>query len=119
MNTFLAQYYGLGSVALGIVLGVIFVVHGWPKAKNPAMMASFWWGSKTIAFLHGAAEVVAGVMVAVRWHAGYGAAFMVLIMLGAIYQKAFKWKTGFKSQTTTGWEFDLLILVGALAIILG
>jgi uncharacterized membrane protein YphA (DoxX/SURF4 family) len=104
---------------LGIVLGVIFVVHGSAKMKDPSKMASFWWGSKTLAFLHGAGEVLAGVTVAIHFHAGYGSAFMALIMLGAIYQKAFKWRTGFWSHTTTGWEFDLLILAGALTVLLG
>ena len=119
MNTFLVPYYGLGTLALEIVLGIIFFVHGWAKARHPEMMASFWWGSKTIGFLHGAAEIVAGLMVALHIHAGYGAAFMALMMVGAIYQKIFKWKTGFWSHTGTGWEFDLLILVAALTIILG
>ena len=104
---------------LDLVLGIIFIVHGWAKARNPGMMASFWWGSKTVAFLHGAGEVLAGLMVFLGFGARYGAAFMVLVMLGAIYEKAFKWKTGFWSQTTTGWEYDLLILAAALAVILG
>jgi uncharacterized membrane protein YphA (DoxX/SURF4 family) len=119
MTTILSPFSGFGGYALTTVLGIIFLFHGYPKAKNPSMMAAFWWNSKTIAFLHGAGEILAGLAVGLHIGARYGATFMIIIMLGAIYQKAFKWKTGFVSRTSTGWEFDLLILAGALTVLVG
>ncbi len=41
-----------------------------------------------------------------------------LIMLGAIYLKITKWKTPFKAENTTGWEFDLLILAASITLII-
>jgi dipeptide/tripeptide permease len=41
-----------------------------------------------------------------------------LIMIGAILLKNTQWKTGFASQQTTGWEFDLLILAGVALLFL-
>ena len=38
-------------------------------------------------------------------------------MLGAIYFKIFKWKMPFTSQTSTGWEFDLVLLAAGLVIL--
>lgn len=119
MENILAQLSGLGWYSLVWVLGIIFVVHGLSKALHPSMMASFWWGSNTLAFLHGAAEVLAGVTVALNIGQIYGAAFMVLVMLGAMFEKIFKWKVPFMSRTGTGWEFDLLILAAALMVLVG
>ncbi len=119
MTDFLFQFYGWGWYALTTVLGVIFLVHGYAKAKNPDMMAPFWWGSRKVSFLHGAGEIAAGLAVALNVGQLYGAAFIVLVMLGALYQHLFKWKTPFWSHTGTGWEFDLLILAGALMVLLG
>lgn len=119
MTTLLLQFYGWGWYALTASLGIIFLVHGYAKVKNPDMLASFWWGSKTIALLHGVGEMVAGLAVALNIGQLYGAAFMALVMHGALYEKIFKWKTPFSSHTTTGWEFDLLILAGALVVLLG
>lgn len=119
MADFLAQFSGWGRYALTTVLGAIFLVHGYAKAKNPDMMAAFWWGSRTIAFLHGVGEIIAGLAVGLYTGSKYGAAFMVVIMLGALYQHFFKWKTPFWSHTGTGWEFDILVLAGALTVLLG
>jgi len=119
MTNILLSFSGWGWYALTTALGIIFLVHGYAKAKNPSIMAPFWWGSNTIAFLHGAAEIVAGLAVAFGIGQEYGAAFMFLMMLGAIFEKIVRWKTPFMSRTSTGWEFDLLILAGAFVVLLG
>ena len=43
----------------------------------------------------------------------YAAAALGIIMLGAIYMKITKWKTGF----VNGWELDLVLLAANVAII--
>ena len=40
-----------------------------------------------------------------------------LVMLGAIHLKRSKMKVPFKSDTSTGWEFDLLILAASLLLL--
>lgn len=119
MADFLLQFTGWGTYALTTVLAAIFLVHGYAKVQNPNMMASFWFGSRTLAFLHGAGEMAAGLGVGLHFGMRYGSIFMILIMLGALYQHLFKWKTPFWSHTGTGWEFDLLVLAGALTVLLG
>jgi putative oxidoreductase len=119
MENILEQLSGLGWYALVWVLGVIFIVHGISKVKDPSMMAGFWWGSKTLAFIHGVGEILAGIAVALNIGQIYGALFMVVIMLGALFEKIFKWKVPFSSKTGTGWEFDLLLLAAALMVLIG
>jgi len=43
---------------------------------------------------------------------------LALIIVGATFFKMTQMKTGFFSQTTTGWEFDVLILAGLALLFL-
>ncbi len=107
-----------GFYALQAVAGIIFVVHGLPKLKNPMGIASALGVPKVFGTLHGLVEVLGGLALILNLYAECVAAVFAVIMLGAIYFKIFKWKTGFMSQTTTGWELDLLLLAVFVTIIL-
>ncbi len=48
----------------------------------------------------------------------YGAVLLIIVMLGAIYHKMFKWNTPFSALDKMGWEFDLVLLAANLAILL-
>jgi putative oxidoreductase len=116
---FLADYIGWGTVALSWVVGIIFIVHGWATIQAPGPMGKLFGKGKNVGLLHGLVEVVVGVMVATGWGTFFGTSVISIIMVGAIYFKVFRWRTGFSSQSTTGWEFDLLILAAALTLLLG
>lgn len=92
------------------VVGIIFIVHGWPKFKSG--------GLKLIGgFGHGLVEVAGGLMLIANFHPKSASLVLGLIMLGAIYFKMSKWKIPFKAENTTGWEFDLVLLAACVAII--
>jgi hypothetical protein len=38
-------------------------------------------------------------------------------MLGAMYFKMFKWSTPFSAQDKMGWEFDFLLFVSSVLIL--
>lgn len=112
-----------GFLALRIVIGVIFIVHGWPKitgarqmvegmtgGANPTMVALF--------TTQGLVEVTAGALLALGIITQIAAIPLMIIMLGAIYLKMTRFNTGFFAQNTTGWEFDLLILAGLFLLFL-
>lgn len=44
------------------------------------------------------------------------ATLLAIVMLGATYYKVFKWKMKFSMRTSTGWEFDLILLAANIAI---
>lgn len=116
MFAFLDPYTGWGMVALRVALGLVFIVHGWPKTKNPSEIAkSVWGGAIAVGFLHGLAEVLGGAALILGWSLRPVALLLALIMLGAIYFKVVKWRVPFMN----GWEFDLVILGGLLTILLG
>jgi putative oxidoreductase len=107
-----------GFLALRVAIGVIFVVHGWPKLTQARQMgtgmAQMGGMSPTVMtgwmFLQGLVEVGGGPQLV-------NIAFMV-IMLGAIGLKNTMMRTGFMAQQTTGWEFDFILLFANLLLLL-
>lgn len=116
---FIYQYAGWGTRVLELSLAAVFLVHGWAKVKRPAAAAAVWGGNKMLGALHGWVEIAAAIAVATQFGTFFGSLVMIVVMLGAMYYKIFKWKMPFKADTTTGWEFDLVIFAGALTLLLG
>ena len=114
----LYQYAGWGTHALEYALGIIFVIHGWSKLRNPTGIGRVLGRGKNAGLIFGVVEVLAGFMIATGLGTLYGTIAIAVIMIGAIYFKTLKWKMPFTTDST-GWEFDLLILAGALALLLG
>lgn len=102
------MYSEWGMWFLQFVVGVIFIYHGWPKIKKMNQFFSIGGG------LHGVVEVLGGLALIFSFHIRSTGLILALIMIGAIYFKKFKWKMSFSSQTTTGWEFDLVLLAANL-----
>lgn len=120
MDSFFATYAGWGTVMLRICIGVVFIVHGWSKVKNPAGIAgAVWGGFKPAGLLHGLVEVVGGAALIAGLWINPVAAVLAVIMLGAAYYKVRKWHVPFTVLTATGWEFDLVLFAGLLALLLG
>lgn len=115
---FLAPYIGWGTNVLEVVVGIIFVYHGWRKIVSPVAAGRIFKKGKNAGLLFGLIEVLAGVMIASGTGTFTGTVLVSLIMLGALYSKLFRWKTTF-STDTEGWQFDLLILAAALTLMLG
>ncbi|MCC6934369.1 MAG: DoxX family membrane protein [Candidatus Yanofskybacteria bacterium] len=125
MMEFLSAYTGLGSIVLSVVLGVVFVVHGWPKLRNPGGIASALGLPKVAGLLHGFVEFAGGIVLVLSPFIYLGQLFdwsailLAVIMVGATYFKAVRWQIGFNGGNKMGWEFDVVILGGLLALLLG
>jgi putative oxidoreductase len=113
------QYAGWGTTSLEWVLGIVFVVHGWAKVRNPIGVGKILGGGKNTGLIFGLVEVVAGVMIATGMGTFVSSIAIILIMLGAMYFKIFKWKIPFTTDTNTGWEYDLVLLAAALTLLIG
>lgn len=113
------QYAGWGTRALEVALAAVFLVHGWNKIQNPTPVGKLFGRGKSVGLLFGLVEVVAAVMVATEIGTFFGSLAMIVIMLGAIFFKLFKWKTPFVATDAPGWELDLVILAGALTLLIG
>jgi putative oxidoreductase len=112
----LADYAEWGFLALRIAVGVIFIVHGWPKITGGRGMAAAMSGGEAkpvlvgVFTIQGVVEAGGGVLMILGILTQLVALAFAIIMIGAILLKALRLKTGFMSMQTTGWEFDFVLL---------
>ncbi|MBE0410606.1 MAG: DoxX family protein [Anaerolineales bacterium] len=126
-NIFL-PYSDWGLFILRLAMGIIFLVHGWPKLnpnsemKGPAGFGGFlkqmgvplpiffgW----VVALL----ETVGAVLLILGLGTRVLAVLFAINMLVATFTKRRVMKIGFTSQQATGWEFDFALLAISLALL--
>ncbi len=104
-------------LALRLGVGVIFLVHGRQKLRMWTMQPSAQMPAGLLSLLRvlSIAEPLGGVAVITGLLTQVAAAGFVLVMLGAIRLKVTQMHKGFSGAD--GWEFEYLILAGALALV--
>jgi len=105
---------------LRVVLGIIFIVHGYPKLFKAYSQTVQFFESISIkpakfwVFVVGAVEFFGGIALIVGFLTQIAAALIAINMLVAtIYVKKIKFKKGL----VDGYEFDLILLAAALALL--
>ena len=102
---------------LRLMVAIVFGSSGFNDLKSPRQRAESLGMSVGftvflgIAELAGAMGLVAGVLT--QW----AALGLILVMLGAIYMKVARWKTGFWGEKSMGWHYDLLFVAMNLVIL--
>jgi putative oxidoreductase len=118
----LAQQSEWGLLALRIAVGIIFIVHGWPKLATTRSLAAGMGGGRAtpaligMIFTQGLVEVGGGIFLILGLLTQLVAIGFMLIMVGAILLKTTRLKTGFMAMQTTGWEFDFVLLAANLLL---
>jgi putative oxidoreductase len=107
-----AYYPEAVPVLLRVILGVIFVIHGWPKIKDfdstKKFVASMGFVPAGLwAFLLAVTEFFGGILLLAGFATRIISILLIFSMLVALYMNIFVWKRPFKS----GWELDLLIII--------
>jgi len=121
MALLLPGYEDWGLLFLRIVVGLIFVYHGWPKIskgmKAAGKMAKGI-GIPTVLFwLIGLGEFLFGIAAILGFWTQLAGIYFVIIMIGALHLKMNKWKIPFSHMKGTGFEFDLLLFAAALVLL--
>jgi putative oxidoreductase len=120
----LAEFGEWGLLALRVAVGVIFIVHGWPKITGGRGMAAAMGGGDAkplmvgVFTVQGVVEAGGGVLMILGVLTQLVALAFIIIMIGAIALKNSMIKTGFSSQETTGWEFDFVLLAANVLLFL-
>lgn len=112
------QYADWGLLLLRIMVAIVFFWSGWNHAKAPAQRAKSLGMSVGFTLFLGWAEILGSLGVLFGVLTQLAALGLILIMFGAIYMKAFKWKTGFWGEKASGWHYDLTFVVMNLVILL-
>jgi putative oxidoreductase len=99
------------------MVGIVFIDSGWNDLRNPAERAQSIGKGKNFTVFLGTAELLGGAGVAFGIWPQLAALGLILVSLGAIYEKVFVWHTGFWGEKTYGWHYDLMFLVMNLVIV--
>jgi len=110
-------YSDWALLLMRIVVALVFGSSGFNHLKSPQERAKSIGMSVPSTVFIGAAEVAGAVALVVGFLTQWAALGLILIMLGAIYMKAAKWKTGFWGEKSMGWHYDLLFVVMNLVIL--
>lgn len=116
-----ARLHELSDIALLLLrigLGTIFIVHGiakrrlWKIQPSAQMPAGF---LRTLRLLS-IAEPAGGLAVLTGFLTQLAALGLALVMLGALRFLIVKMRRTFTTETAAGWEFELMLLIVAIAL---
>ena len=114
-----AQYGDTGLFILRLAIAIIFIYHSIPKLKNAKGMSAMVGMPAGMIMILGIIELLSGLGLLLGIYMGLSALLLSIVMIGAIGMKTMKWNTPFSAMDKMGWEFDLILLAGSLAILLG
>jgi len=106
----LSLYSDLALFLLRLAIASVFFMHGWMKLSNSKAVGPFFTAL-------GAVETLSALSLITGLYTQFAAAALVLVMLGALYHKIFKWKMKFMEEKATGWELDFVLLAANLFIL--
>jgi putative oxidoreductase len=102
---------------LRVMVALVFGTSGFNHLKDPRERAKSIGMSVSFTIFLGAGEMAGALGVLVGVLTQWAAIGLILIMLGAIYKKIVKWKTGFWGEKSMGWHYDLMLVVMNLVIL--
>jgi len=102
---------------LRVMVAVVFGSSGFNHLKSPRERAESLGMSVAFTVFLGAAELAGAVALVAGFLTQWAALGLIVIMFGAIYMKAVKWKTGFWGEKSSGWHYDLLVVTMNLVIL--
>jgi putative oxidoreductase len=111
------EYANWSLFLLRIMVALVFGMSGFNHLKNPSDRAKDIGMSVRFTIFLGVGEIAGALGVLVGVLTQWAAIGLILIMLGAIYKKIFKWKTGFWGDNSMGWHYDLMLVVMNLVIL--
>ena len=110
-------YSDWALLLMRVVVALVFGTSGFSHLKSPQERAKRIGMSVPFTVFIGAAEMAGAIALIIGFLIQWAALGLILIMLGAIYMKAAKWKTGFWGEKSMGWHYDLLFVVMNLVIL--
>jgi putative oxidoreductase len=111
------QFADWSLLVLRLMVALVFGTSGFNHLKSPRKRAESLGMSVGFTVFLGAAELAAAVGLALGVLTQWAAVGLVLVMLGAIYMKAAKWKTGFWGEKSMGWHYEIMLIAMNLVIL--
>ena len=112
----LARFGPVALLLLRLMVAAIFVTSGWSHLTKSEERSKSIGMSRGFTMFLGAAELAGGLGVGFGVLTQLAAIGLSLIMLGAIQKKIAVWHTGFWGDKSSGWHYDLMIILMNLVI---
>lgn len=110
--SFLAKFSDGALLMMRLMVGLIFFASGWKHASNPKERSAEIEMNKGFTFFLGVVECAGALGVAFGVLTQFAALGLILVMLGAIQKKIFRWRTGFWGKHgTDGWSYDTIMIL--------
>src|SRR5688572_8806602 len=120
ISDFIGGWGALALLLLRLVMGLAFILHGWPKIQNPTGWMSAMGGSSVPSFLQALAalaEFGGGIALVLGLLTPIAAFGLVCQMLGALLLVHVPQGHSFVSQAGPSYELPLIYLVAAIMLI--
>ncbi len=107
------------ALPLRLMLGILYIIHGYPKIKSPESTATFFLKlgipvPKLSAIVVAIVEFFGGIALIIGFSTRIAAALLAINMMVAAYMK----KTKMKENFIGGYEFDLTLAAVLIALFL-
>lgn len=129
LESIFSPFSDWGLLILRLAMGIIFLVHGWPKInpnspfKGVAGFSGFLKQmgiplSTFFAWVVALLETVGAVLLIIGLGTRLlGVLFAIEMLVAILVAKRRTMKIPFMAQQATGWEFDFLLLAASLALL--
>jgi putative oxidoreductase len=107
----LGQFTDLSLLLMRLMVAAVFMTSGLEHFRHPKERAKSIGASPAFTMFLGVAEIMGSLGIALGVLTQPAAFGLVLLMLGAIYKKVFVWHIGFWGENTSGWHYDLILIL--------
>lgn len=114
----MAKYADFANLALRLPMAAIFIAHGMMKWSLWTAATPMPGAMGIIMKILSIAEPLAGLALIAGLLTRWASIGLIIDMIGAIYVKYFNFHGTFIGQKSTGWEFDLMLLGAAVALLI-
>ena len=111
------QFTDLSLLLLRLMVAAVFVTSGLSHVRDPKGRATSIGMSAGFTMFLGVAEIMGGLGVAFGVLTQLAAIGLILLLLGAIQKKIFVWHTGFWGEKSSGWHYDLMLVLMNFVIV--
>jgi putative oxidoreductase len=113
----LSRFLAMALLLMRLMVGAIFLTSGWSHVSRAGERAKSIEMSKGFTVFLGVAELAGGLGVVFGVLTQLAALGLILVMVGAIYKKIAVWHTGFWGEKSSGWHYDLMLVIMNLVIV--
>ena len=113
----LFRFADFGLLLLRLMIAIVFITSGWSHVTKSDERSKSIGMSKGFTMFLGMAEIAGSVGIVFGVFQQLAAIGLILIMLGAIYEKIFVWRTGFWGEKNSGWHYDLTFVIMCLVVL--